>query len=67
MVAQLGDVSMFIEPVFPLVRVFLQHCFLGGEPECGLVCLESDERSMVVSPADLLWSMKNEKFPKKVF
>lgn len=58
---------MFIEPVFPLARVSLQQCFWGDEQECGSVCLESEERFMAVSHADSLWSMKNEKFPKKVF
>ena len=67
MAAQPGGALMFIEPVFPLVKVFSQHYFWGDEQECGSVCLESEERSMAVSPADLLWSMKNEKFPKNVF
>lgn len=67
MVAQPGGASTFIEPVFPLARVFLQRCFWGGKQECGSVCLEREERFMAVSPADLLWSMKNEEFPKKVF
>ena len=67
MVALPGGALMFIEPVFPLAKVFSQHCFWGDEQECGSVCLESEERSMAVSHADSLWSMENEKFPKKAF